>query len=396
MNGSDRRARGGGASSMRLASLALFTVAACLTVPSWAQSIPEDPFAPPPGLSDKTRAAYERGRLVFSAHWRPSGTDGPDDFDGLGPLYNRASCASCHNAGGRGRVPDSPDRPFFTALVRVGQVAADGAVTPHPRLGGQVQDRALLGVDLEARLSLEWVEEEGTYRDGTPFSLRRPKITIDPDPGPNTVTSIRIAQPIRGLGPLQGGAAGFGWKGAQPDLRHQNAAAFSGDMGLTSSLFPAPICPAEEPACGGGPNEVGDKRLDDLTVFVRHITPLPPRTKHPDPDGAQLFASLGCIACHDPVNPALTDMRLHDMGPGLDDGLPEGEAKSFEWRTQPLRGLGTILARNPRAPLLHDGRARGAAEAILWHGGEAAVSSEAFRRLDLDHRESLIRYLEGL
>jgi CxxC motif-containing protein (DUF1111 family) len=45
---------------------------------------------------------------------------------------------------------------------------------------------------------------------------------------------------------------------------------------------------------------------------------------------------------------------------------------------------------------LHDGRARGLAEAILWHGGEGEVSREAFRALDGQAREDLIAFLEDL
>jgi len=38
--------------------------------------------------------------------------------------------------------------------------------------------------------------------------------------------------------------------------------------------------------------------------------------------------------------------------------------------------------------LLHDGRARNTAEAILWHGGEAAVSRDAFRAMPKADRDA--------
>ncbi len=378
-----------------LSRLAIFALSFLASTVS-AAGLPPDPFAPPTGLSQDRLAQYERGRLIFSAHWRPSGTTGPDDFEGLGPLYNRISCASCHKAGGRGRAPDDPSRPFLTALIRIGMREADGTVGPHPHFGTQVQDRAVPGAALESRISLAWEETTGSFADGEEYSLRHPVLTIRPDPGPNAVASIRVAQPVRGLGALEGHEVGFGWKGAQPDLRHQNAAAMSGDMGLTSTLFPEPACPLEEQTCGGGPDEVGDSRLDDLTHFIRLLPALPPHATPNDQEGEKQFKALGCAACHDPSRPAMTDMQLHDMGAGLDDGLPEGDAESFEWRTQPLRGLGTILSRNPKAPLLHDGRARGPAEAILWHGGTAQASADGFKRLPASARNALIRYLEGL
>ena len=125
----------------------------------------------------------------------------------------------------------------------------------------------------------------------------------------------------------------------------------------------------------------------------------------PDPAGVQLFTDTGCAACHIPgllpedgpgVIMAYTDLALHDMGPGLDDGLPEGDAASSEWRTAPLWGLGTYLADNPSGPLLHDGRARGLLEAILWHDGEAAAARDAFLASDAEVRARLIDFLMSL
>ena len=46
--------------------------------------------------------------------------------------------------------------------------------------------------------------------------------------------------------------------------------------------------------------------------------------------------------------------------------------------------------------LLHDGRARGIAEAILWHGGEASPAREAFRQLSSDSRTALLSFVESL
>ena len=46
--------------------------------------------------------------------------------------------------------------------------------------------------------------------------------------------------------------------------------------------------------------------------------------------------------------------------------------------------------------MLHPGRARNATEAILWHGGEAQVSREAFRRMKREDREALLKYLDSI
>lgn len=85
------------------------------------------------------------------------------------------------------------------------------------------------------------------------------------------------------------------------------------------------------------------------------------------------------------------------MGSGLDDGYTEGSAKSSEWRTPPLWGLG--LSRNSQGGatfLLHDGRARSMEEAILLHGGEAAPVVDRFRGLSPEEQRVLIRFLESL
>jgi len=51
--------------------------------------------------------------------------------------------------------------------------------------------------------------------------------------------------------------------------------------------------------------------------------------------------------------------------------------------------LGLSLARHGR-------RAGGRAEAILWHGGEAERSREAFRRMSEAEREALLTFLRSL
>jgi CxxC motif-containing protein (DUF1111 family) len=127
--------------------------------------------------------------------------------------------------------------------------------------------------------------------------------------------------------------------------------------------------------------------------------------------GKQLFADAGCTGCHTPTHvtgeaeiPELsqqtiwpyTDLLLHDMGDALSDERPSFAAEGHEWRTPPLWGIGLIETVNHHLFLMHDGRARGFAEAILWHGGEAEASAEAFKAMSADDRDSLVRFLESL
>ncbi len=145
------------------------------------------------------------------------------------------------------------------------------------------------------------------------------------------------------------------------------------------------------------------------------LVAVPKRRAWSTPDilaGKATFNALGCGSCHvsrhvtgtdhplEEVRGQLiwpyTDLLLHDMGPDLADGRPVFGASGVEWRTPPLWGLGLYPAVNGHNRLLHDGRARGVAEAILWHGGEGEASKLAFSALSKADREQLVRFVESL
>jgi CxxC motif-containing protein (DUF1111 family) len=92
-----------------------------------------------------------------------------------------------------------------------------------------------------------------------------------------------------------------------------------------------------------------------------------------------------------------TDLLLHDMGPGLDDGYSEGTATTPEWRTPPLWGLGlSQFSQGGEYYLMHDGRARTIEQAILMHGGEASDSKSLFQSLGESDKNKLLKFLESL
>ena len=91
-----------------------------------------------------------------------------------------------------------------------------------------------------------------------------------------------------------------------------------------------------------------------------------------------------------------TDLLLHDMGVGLADNVGEHLASGSEWRTAPLWGIGLTEGVSGGESYLHDGRARTLEEAILWHGGEAEASKEAFRTMSASDRSNLIAFLRSL
>src|SRR5690606_33870821 len=182
----------------------------------------------------------------------------------------------------------------------------------------------------------------------------------------------------------------FGWKAEQPSVRQQAAGAFLGDMGITSSLFPDQDCTEREIECqsalSGGDPEITDDLLERVVRYSQLVS-VPARPDFDDDDvlrGKAVFAELCCQSCQTPNHRTsgsaaleelrdqsiwpYTDLLLHDMGEGLSDERPSFAAAGSEWRTPPLWGLGHYPVVNGHDRLLHDGRARGVAEAILWHG----------------------------
>lgn len=217
----------------------------------------------------------------------------------------------------------------------------------------------------------------------------------------------------------------FGWKAGNPSIRQQSADAFNGDMGLSTSLFPGSSgdCTASQKVCLDAPNgnspsptdhEVSDDLLALVTFYAQNLA-VPLRRGADDSQvlaGKAVFASIGCASCHTPRHttgdvpdqPHLsrqtiwpyTDLLLHDMGDGLADNRPEGEATGSEWRTPPLWGVGLTEVVSGHTFLLHDGRARNVGEAILWHGGEGKASRDAYAALGKAEREALIAFVNSL
>ncbi|MEM6697952.1 MAG: di-heme oxidoredictase family protein, partial [Bacteroidota bacterium] len=211
----------------------------------------------------------------------------------------------------------------------------------------------------------------------------------------------------------------FGWKANQPNIIQQNAGAFNGDMGLTSSFFPEDVfTPAQESQhpniIDGGSPEVSDEQLFRISLYVQSLA-VPAKRNTDEPEylaGRTLFMEIGCESCHKASFttsvgneiPSLdqqkiypyTDLLLHDMGEGLADHSPDFDATGREWRTAPLWGVGLIKTVNNHTRLLHDGRARNVAEAILWHGGEAKQVTDRFKQLTKQEREDLIFFVNSL
>jgi CxxC motif-containing protein (DUF1111 family) len=89
--------------------------------------------------------------------------------------------------------------------------------------------------------------------------------------------------------------------------------------------------------------------------------------------------------------PAFTDLKRHDMGEPLDtDMMMQGVIPTEQWLTRKLWGTAS------EPPFLHHGRATLISEAIIYHGGEAQASRDAFAQLSSDDRAAIVEFLKTL
>jgi len=217
----------------------------------------------------------------------------------------------------------------------------------------------------------------------------------------------------------------FGWKATAPSVRAQTANAFTIDLGLSTPDIALPYgdCTPAQTACLALPNgeqeRLGQGEAPEavlkLVAFYAANLAVPARREPADPQvlrGKEAFFASGCAACHRPsyvtrrdaAQPEhafqliwpYSDLLLHDMGDGLADDRPVADASGREWRTAPLWGIGLTQQVSGHTFFLHDGRARGLLEAILWHGGEASAARDAVITMTPETRADLIRFLESL
>ena len=210
---------------------------------------------------------------------------------------------------------------------------------------------------------------------------------------------------------MQGGKylGRFGKRAIAYSIFEQIVKAYKEDIGINTSYDPIDTYTGQPVT-----EEVDNQQVLDLEFYMRTLRAPIPRA---DLDkehlrGQQLFRDLKCASCHIPKmttgdSPikalafkefsAYTDLLLHDMGTGLDDGYAEGESKTYEWRTPALWGLGLAPdSQGGSYHLLHDGRAGSIDEAILFHGGEAAESRTNYRNLLQADKDAIIKFLESL
>mgnify|MGYP001420537282 CR=1 FL=1 len=226
-----------------------------------------------------------------------------------------------------------------------------------------------------------------------------------------------------------GTVARFGWKAQNKSLLLFSGEAYNVEMGITSELFQTER--DETPTCQFTtvPNTITDTTaesavesaspIEKFAFLMRFLAPPAPSPDTPGgadsiARGRKLFTDTGCALCHtptfktgnttvealrnQPVN-LYSDLLVHDMGPGLADGVSQGQAGPREFRTAPLWGLGQRLF------FLHDGRTSDLREAIRAHrsgsfytfnASEANAVIRNFNKLEDSQKQDVLNFLRSL
>ncbi len=351
-----------------------------------------------------------------------------ESFDsGLGPVYNAQSCVACHQnpiTGGLSQVTE----------LRSGHTLRDGTFVPAPG-GSLLNDLAIDPLMQERvpdsenvrtlRLSLnilgdgfiEAIDDESIRT----IASQQSTLTFGQIAG--TVIEVPLAE-----APGQTRVGRFGWKNQQASLLSFAGDAYLNEMGITNRFFPV-----ENTSMGASvghydtvpdpedsPDQpVGSQDVDRFAEFMR-ATKAPPRDTvlagtPAAVAGSKLFEQIGCNMCHVPsftTAPAGTvinggtftvpealgnkiihpfsDLLLHDINTG--DGIVQNgdQTTARLLRTPPLWGLRT------RSRLMHDGQSLTPFDAVMRHGGEAAVVVKKFSKLTSADKGQLLTFLGSL
>lgn len=374
--------------------------------------------APLSGLTAAQQASFDAGRDDFGHTLQES--------EGLGPIFNQNSCASCHNNpfGGTGTI----------TVTRFGLWDPKGVGwDPLAALGG-----SLLQANAIAPPALEVVPPQAntTALRVTTSTLGLGLLEAIPDadllfyvnnpPSPNVSGRAHMVTPLETpAGPTRVGR--FGWKAQVATVLSFSGDAALNEMGFTNRLVPTENAPNGNQALlalydlipdpEDGPDGQGLHFIDRITSFQRLLAP-PPQTPRSGMTGEQLFTTVGCTDCHvatyttsnDPslesvlrnkqVRP-YSDFLLHDMGVNA-DFIGQGGADLQELRTPPLWGV------RVRDPMWHDGRVSGgtlesrmlgAGGVIDQHAGfgsESLASANAFQALSQPDQLAVVAFLDSL
>src|SRR3989449_7685971 len=380
--------------------------------------------------------------------------------EGLGPRFNLDSCVGCHSQPATGGTspevnPQVAVATAFGALNTVPSfITLNGPVrearfkyTPNGTRDGGVHGLFVIsgrndgtadasGCNIQQdNFAAQLAAGNVSFRIPTPtFGSGLIEQIPDRDivANRNANALVKASLGISGH-PNQNGNDGtiarFGWKAQNKSLLLFSGEAYNVEMGITNELFQTerdetPICqfatvPNTVTKTDGQTLVEGISAIEKFAFFARFLTPPAPSPDTPGgvesiARGRKLFTDTGCALCHtpsfttgnstvaalrnQPVN-LFSDLLVHDMGPGLADGVTQGQAGPREFRTAPLWGVGQRLF------FLHDGRTSDLREAIRAHrsgrfltfnASEANAVIKNFNRLQDNQKQDVLNFLRSL
>jgi CxxC motif-containing protein (DUF1111 family) len=399
------------------------------------------------GLTPGQMKIYEASRAEFA--------DTDDIEEGVGPTMNLDSCGGCHlqpalggsspavnpqvafaNSNGMTnkipsfivengpvrevrfvRNPDgSPDGGVHSLFTITGHDDAPGCTIQQPDFAAAVANKNAIfriPTPLFGDGLIEAISDAAILANQTRNAPHRRTFGVSAQPNSNG---------------NDGTIARFGWKSQNKSLLLFAGEAYNVEMGETNELFQTERNETESCQFAPTPNTFTHMDTDNVVealspiekfaIFMRFLAPPMPSADTPGgapsiTRGAALFNTVGCASCHTPTlrtgNNAVaalsnqdvnlySDLMLHDMGPGLADGISQGQAGPREWRSAPLWGLGQ------RVYFLHDGRTSDLLTAIQEHASGSYRNNSAseatqvvanFNNLSEVQKQDLLNFLRS-
>jgi mono/diheme cytochrome c family protein len=320
------------------------------------------------------------GKDLFEREWSPASPGGSvaAGGDGLGPAFNDRSCVACHRQGGVGGggpldknvdMLNLPSDELELSLAQARQLRQlhpgflhleadlnssivlhkfmldksyaaarrqllgdEPAIEPHPALSEIAQHR----------FAAAPIQTVATSFDVTLIRAQRNTSALFGggliDQIPDAVLlALEKSQPTAFPGitgraaPASDGIGRFGWRAKTARLSEFVLQACANEVGLQVVGTAQGMVPSKPDYRSPGL----DLTPDESTALVAFVTALPPPRQvlptNPEAlelvaSGRNLFAQVGCAACHleslGSITGLYSDLLLHDMGPGLADPAP--------------------------------------------------------------------------
>lgn len=349
--------------------------------------------------------------------------------EGLGPLYNSSSCAACHEQPVTGGGAPNYRNFFLVALGTEGSqvplvvINLPSQVLPAFYGPGFGAGRIVVPPVGPPGVAITMAQRAGPPLFGTGLFELVTNATIIALSDPDDADADGISGRFNRAPGLLVGRLGF--KSQANNIESFIRGAARNQMGITTNPVAGSGAAVSLASCRllqvptGGPNDpitdedsIADPEISvpdfaDIIAFCKFLAP-PRRLALTESSarGQTFFEQVGCTKCHlmnlttslGTIQP-FTDLLLHNMGPGLADGISQGSPQPSldgdtttgdEWRTAPLWGAAL------NAPYMHDGRAGTLLEAIDTHGGEATGVLAAFNALSAAQQADVIAFLETL